>query len=104
VTNTADDKGRIGQKTAALMLLVWMLVVVPFAISSLRSSAAVHRDGVPSTAPGRAPSGGGGPDPNGEARFNPIVDSFIGLAVAGTVVAVVVTRRRTVAARAATRH
>ena len=104
MTNNAAYTGRIGHKAAALLLLVWMLVVMPFAITSLRSVAAVHRAGAPSTTPGRSASHGGGLDASGDARFNPIVDSFIALAVAGTVVAVVVTRRRTIAARAATRH
>ena len=103
MTNKTAFRGRIGRKTAALLLLVWMLVVMPFAVTSVRSSAAVHRAGAPSTSPVRS-SSGGGLDSSGEARFNPIVDSFIALAVLGTLVAVVITRRRTIAARAATRH
>jgi hypothetical protein len=91
---------RIGQRAVISFVALWMLVVVPFAATSLRSSAN-PRQGAPSTAPERNDSGGGLTRSNGAARFNPIVDAFIVLAVVGTVVAIVVTRRRSVTARTA---
>lgn len=83
--------GKVERRSAAVLLLVWMLVVMPFAITTMQTSAAVHRADVPATAPARST---GGSLQSSTGRFNPIVDSFIALAVLGTVVAVVVTRRR----------
>jgi NADH:ubiquinone oxidoreductase subunit 6 (subunit J) len=98
----SERAARVQRRAAIAFAAMSMLVMLPFATTTLRSSANA-RQGTPSTAPARVGSAGG-LGTSGTARFNPIVDVFIALAIAGTIVAIIVTRRRTVTARAAARQ